>query len=94
MVANYEGIGPVFKIKLELQNLGKVCMVDIFIVLNMSDKIYKIRNRQPKVPMLVPQLIYKIDVEVECVDPMGSNDMIRVFVFNKESNMPLITANV
>jgi hypothetical protein len=60
----------------------------------MNEKIYKLRNRNPKVPLLIPELIYKIDVEIECVDPMGLNDMIKVFVFNKESNVPLITANI
>lgn len=94
LIANYEGIGPVFKIKLELQNLGKVCMVDTHVVLNMNENIYKLRNRYPKVPLLLPQLVYKIDTEIECVDPTGASDMIKVYVFNKESTLPLITANI
>ena len=43
---------------------------------------------------MVPQLLYKIDVEIECVDPTGASDMVKVFVFNKESSLPLITANI
>ena len=79
---------------MELQNLGKKCLVDTNIVLNLNDNIYKLRNRNPKVPMMIPQLLYKIDVEIECIDPTGANDMVKVFVFNKESSIPLITANI
>lgn len=94
LIANYEGIGPLFKIKMELQNLSKKCLVDTNIVLNFNDNIYKLRNRNPKVPMMIPQLLYKIDVEIECIDPTGANDMVKVFVFSKESSVPLITANI
>jgi len=60
----------------------------------MNEAIYKLRNRNPKIPILLPQLQYKIDIEIECVDPTGANDMVKIFVFNKESSLPLITANI
>jgi len=94
LIANYEGIGPVFKIKLELQNLGQQPALDINVVLNFNDNIYKLKNRNPKVPVLLPNLVYKIDIEIECIDPTGASDMVRIFVFNKESTIPLITAHV
>ena len=94
LIANYEGIGPVFKIKLELQNLGKTCLANTNIVLNLNENIYKLKNRHPKVPLMLPQLTYKIDVDIECVDPAGASDVVKVFVFNKESTLPLITANI
>lgn len=56
--------------------------------------IYKLRNRNPVVPLMVPNLVYKVDVEVECVDPTGANDTIKILVFDKESSIPMITANV
>lgn len=94
LIANYEGIGPVFRIKLELQNLGQKCIVDTHVVLNLNENIYKLRNRNPKIPIMIPNLQYHIDVEIECIDPMGSSDVVKVFVFNKESTLPLITANI
>ena len=54
MIANYEGIGPIFKIKLELQNLASSPLIDTHVVLNMNENIYKLRNRNPKVPILIP----------------------------------------
>jgi len=44
LIASYEGIGPVFKIRLELQNLNKMPILNTNIVLNMDPKIYKLRG--------------------------------------------------
>ena len=94
MIASYEGIGPVFKIKLELTNTGKELVKNTYIVLNFDETIYKNRRNVPKVPLLIPNLTYKVDLEVECIEATGAADVIKVFVFNDESSMPLITANV
>lgn len=45
-------------------------------------------------PLLVPNLNYKVDVDIENIDPNGSADLIKVFVFNHETTIPLITANL
>jgi hypothetical protein len=42
---------------------------------------------------MIPNLIYKVDIEIECVDPNGASDSIKVLVFNKDSSYPMITAN-
>ena len=63
--------------------------------MNFNDTVYKLRaKRNPFVPLLVPNLNYKIDVDVENIDPNGAADLIKVFVFNNESTIPLITANL
>ena len=59
-----------------------------------NDVIYKLRTKSPLLPLLVPNLTYKVDVDIENIDPNGSSDLIKVFVFNKESTIPLITANI
>ena len=53
-------------------------------------------NTNPKVPMMIPFLQFKIDVEIECIDPTGAcaNDIAKIFLFNKERNQPFITANI
>ena len=45
-------------------------------------------------PLMLPNLTYKVDIEVENVDPTGANDVIRVFVIDQTSTVPLITANL
>lgn len=39
--AGYEGIGPVFRIKLELQNMSKKPIMNTHVCLNFRDNIYK-----------------------------------------------------
>lgn len=62
--------------------------------MQLNQLIYKLRDRNPVLPLLLPQLTYKVDVEVECLDATGANDMIRVFVIDSQSTVPLITANI
>ena len=43
---------------------------------------------------MLPNLIYKVDLEVECLDATGANDVIKVFVIDKQTTVPLISANI
>jgi hypothetical protein len=43
---------------------------------------------------MLPNLTYKVDIEVENIDPTGANDIIRVFFIDQTSPVPLITANL
>lgn len=52
------------------------------------------RDRNPILPLMLPNLIYKIDLEVECLDITGANDTIKVYVIDRESTVPLISANI
>ena len=45
-------------------------------------------------PLMLPNLVYKINVEVENIDATGANDIIKVFVIDSKSTLPLITANL
>ena len=64
------------------------------ICLNFKDNIYKQRGHSPHLPLMLPNLAYKINVEVECIDATGANDTIKVFVIDTKSTVPLITANL
>ena len=83
-----------FKIKLELQNLAKKPISNVHISLNYNLLIYKLRDRNPLLPLMLPNLTYKVDLEVENVDPTGANDVIKVYVCDRVSTIPLITANI
>ena len=57
--------------------------MNVYINLGFNENIYKLRGgKSPYLPLLVPILNYKIDVEVENIDPAGASDIIKVFVFN------------
>ena len=66
----------------------------VHVNLGFNDAIYKIKGTSPFLPLLVPNLTYKVDVEIMNIDPSGAADVVKVFVFNKESTVPLITANI
>ena len=93
--ATTEGIGPLFKIKLELQNLSKKTMIGTRIILSYELDIYKVLSKDfYKAMTLLPQINYHQEILVENIDENGAADLIKVFVYNNESSMPLITANL
>ena len=83
-----------FRIKLEISNLSKKPILNARICLNFRDTIYRQRGNSPLLPLLLPNLIYKVNVEVECIDPAGTNDIIKVFIVDSASSVPLIAANL
>lgn len=93
--ATTEGIGPLFKIKLELQNLSKKTLVGTRVMLSYDTDIYKVITTGHQAKMaLLPQITYKQEILIQNIDENGAADLIRVFVFNDQSSMPLITANL
>lgn len=93
--ATTEGIGPLFKIKLEIQNLSKKTMIGTRVMLSYDTDIYKVNSKDFfKQMTLLPQITYNQEILVENIDENGAADLIRVFVYNATSSMPLITANL
>ena len=43
-------------------------------------------------PVLVPNISYPIDVSVQCIDPNGANDTIKVILFEVNKNIPVLNA--
>jgi|LauGreDrversion4_2_1035121.scaffolds.fasta_scaffold174761_4 hypothetical protein len=67
----------------------------VHINLSFNDAIYKLKGgRSPFFPLLIPNLNYKVDIDLENIDPTGAADIVKVFVFNKQATVPLITANI
>lgn len=75
--------------------MSKKPLLKVHINLVFNENLYRLKlGKQPFVPLLVPNLAYKVDVDIENIDPNGASDLIKVFVFNHESTVPLITANL
>ena len=66
----------------------------VHVNLGFNDAIYKLKGSSPYFPILVPTLNYKVDLDIINIDPSGAADVVKVFVFNKDSTVPLITANI
>ena len=77
-----------------MQNISKTPILGVHINLSFNELIYKLRGGSPFLPLLLPSLNYKLEVALDNVDPSGAADLVKVFVFTKESSVPLITANI
>eukprot|EP01027_Heterolobosea_sp_BB2_P010349 GEZU01015192.1.p1 GENE.GEZU01015192.1~~GEZU01015192.1.p1 ORF type:complete len:217 (+),score=39.72 GEZU01015192.1:36-686(+) len=94
LTAQVQGLGPLFKIKLSIQNTGTKHLSNVPIIFSYNQEIYNIKSATITVPVLVPSLQYKVEVPVECVDDSVGADAIKVFVCNPNSSIPIITAIV
>uniref|UniRef100_A0A7S1IQI7 Bardet-Biedl syndrome 1 N-terminal domain-containing protein n=1 Tax=Eutreptiella gymnastica TaxID=73025 RepID=A0A7S1IQI7_9EUGL len=94
LTAHVQGLGPLFKIKLNIQNTGTKSLTAIPIVFTFNQSIYRMPNPTLLLPLLVPSLVYNYEVDVECIDEAAGADVIRVYVCNPNSAIPIITALV
>jgi len=95
LTAHVQGLGPLFKIKLNIQNTGTKALSGLPIVFAYNRELYSMKQACIIVPLLVPTLIYNYEVPVECVDEgQQGADPIRVVVVSPSSNVPIITAIV
>ena len=64
LTAQVQGLGPRFKLKLQVQNTGRKSVEDLVCILNYNAMLYKLARPVIKIPILVPRVQYKIDAEV------------------------------
>lgn len=94
LTAQVQGLGPRFKIKLTLQNTGTKHVADLSVVINYNALLYKVKSSVFRVPILIPGVGYRVDVELECIDENGASDTVRVFVCSAKSRVPVLSAVV
>ncbi|XP_027883310.1 BBSome complex member BBS1 isoform X1 [Xiphophorus couchianus] len=95
MNAVVQGLGPSFKLTLNIQNTAS-CRPIMNLAINFlyDNNLYRIRNPYRKIPLLVPGLIYPVETFVECTSDKGISDIIKVFVLHEEKSSPLLTAHI
>jgi len=92
--AQVQGLGPLFKVKLNVQNTGTKPLFNVPVMLAPSS-IYQISTSQILIPALLPGLLYQFEAEVQCMDPNGAADSIRVFICaSNNSVVPVLNAIV
>jgi len=94
--AHVQGLGPLFKIKLGMQNTGNRPIFDIPVCFAYNQRLYKLRLQQLYYKMLVPGVQYKSEVPIEQLDvgPGAGAGSIRIFVLSPKSAVPVVTATV
>ncbi|OQS01252.1 bardet-Biedl syndrome 1 family protein [Achlya hypogyna] len=92
--AKVQGIGPLFKVQLQLQNSGAKFAADVPIVLHYDHGLYRIRQSLLQIPLLLPGVQYAYTIDVENISDTGAADSIYIFVCGKDSCVPLVSAVV
>uniref|UniRef100_A0AAR2KSH5 Bardet-Biedl syndrome 1 N-terminal domain-containing protein n=1 Tax=Pygocentrus nattereri TaxID=42514 RepID=A0AAR2KSH5_PYGNA len=95
MNAVVQGLGPSFKLTLNIQNTA-ACrpVMNLAISFLYDENLYSMRTAFFKIPLLVPGLNYPIDTFVECLSDKGISDIIKVFVLREGKSAPLLTAHI
>ncbi|XP_067682255.1 Bardet-Biedl syndrome 1 protein-like isoform X2 [Haliotis asinina] len=90
--AQVQGIGPTFKMTVNLQNTSlSQASSNLFITFDYDEKLYSFRKTHIKVPMLVPGLNYSYDTFIDCQSDKGVSDNVKVYVLKQGRSVPIIT---
>lgn len=91
--AQIQGIGPTFKLTVNLQNTSlSQPSTSLHVCFDYDDKLYHFRKTYIPVPMLVPGLNYAFETYIECLNDKGVSDTVKVYVLKENKSTPLITA--
>ena len=90
----FSGLGPEFRLRLQLTNAGTKSVSNVSITFNYNPSLYTLRQPCVHIPLLVPSLSYEAETELYCIDPSGAAGSIKVFVVGPNSAVPYITALV
>ncbi|XP_015781320.1 Bardet-Biedl syndrome 1 protein-like isoform X2 [Tetranychus urticae] len=91
--AQVHGLGPVFRLILEIQNTSldqPSYNLNLFFYCDV--KIYRIHRNFIPVPNLQPGYIYTFATKVECVNELNVSDFIKIHVVREGDSTPIITA--
>ncbi|XP_048475599.1 Bardet-Biedl syndrome 1 protein [Rhincodon typus] len=95
MNAVVQGIGPVFKLTLNVQNTSATRpAINLYVSFLYDEHLYSVKRAFFKVPMLVPGLTYPIVTFVESLSDRGASDTIKVFVLATGRRAPILTAHI
>ncbi|KAG7396657.1 Bardet-Biedl syndrome 1 protein [Phytophthora boehmeriae] len=90
--AQVQGIGPFFRIKLNIQNAGTKAVTDISVALHYDHELYRVPKSLLLIPLVIPNVQYIYAVDVESVSEVGAADNVSIFVCGKDSCVPLVSA--
>ena len=81
--AQVQGLGPLFKIQLKIQNTGRKALLDVPVTFGYKHELYMMPEPHLHIPVLIPGLLYHYEVHVHSVHENGAAGIIRIYVCNK-----------
>lgn len=91
MNAKVQGLGPLFRLRVEVINSGTEAVYNIPLLFSYPQHIYRLRVPSLCFPSLVPSLKYVKFIDVDCLNPGAGSDAIRAVLMNPASQMPFLT---
>ena len=77
--AQVHGLGPVFRLVLELQNnQSNQAVINMFFAFHCDDDVYDIETNNIPVPYLVPGYLYHFSTRLRCISPLNVAGTIKV----------------
>ncbi|DBA70591.1 TPA: Bardet-Biedl syndrome 1 protein [Trebouxia sp. C0005] len=92
--ATVSGLGPAFKLTLELCNNGSQPILGAALVLLYNRQMYSAQHDQRQLPVLLPALQYHFDIRIRCLDPEAGVDVVKILMHSSKSPVPLLSALV
>ncbi|XP_050689408.1 Bardet-Biedl syndrome 1 protein homolog [Eriocheir sinensis] len=87
------GLGPTFKLRVELQNTSSSYpSLQLAVIFHCDDRVYSVNKSYIQIPILVPGIVHVAETLVTCVSELGIADTVRVFVVKGKATRPLLTA--
>jgi len=90
--AHVMGLGPIFKIKVEVCNNGREPLYDMPLSCIYNPEIYKSEKPTLKIPLLLPNLTNVFEVSITNHHEEGVPDAVRIILVNPDSSVPLVSA--
>ncbi|TMW68472.1 hypothetical protein Poli38472_005940 [Pythium oligandrum] len=92
--AQVQGLGPSFRIKLNVQNAGTKAVTDITVAFHYDHELYRFTKSVFVIPLVIPNVQYTYLADVTCISDAGAADSVYIFVCGKDSCIPLVSAVV
>ena len=92
--ARVQGLGPFFRVVIDIQNTGKETMLQTPLIAHFDTRLYRIKQALYIIPLLVPGLLYHICMDVESIEENGAAGDIYLLLSSMDSAVPMISAVV
>jgi Bardet-Biedl syndrome 1 protein len=92
--ARVQGLGPFFRLVIDIQNTGKETMLQTPLIAHFDTRLYRIKQALHIIPLLVPGLLYHICMDVESIEENGAAGDIYLLLSSMDSAVPMISAVV
>lgn len=95
MSAQTQGLGPLFRIDVEIQNTGTKPLFNVGLSVTFNHDVYHMQEPHTTVPVLLPNVVRHVMLDIMCVDPIAAaSESVRVFLLNQDSTVPYVTATI